>query len=148
MKRWGFLLAALAVSCALPLTAEISGTFRGVIVHAPKGEATQGWIYVAGRNGNLRRAEISHAQVLYASSVPARLRAKDPERGLKEGAEVRVTASQDGDGEWRASRVEILKVQREHERKRPRVRPASSERPNGLKSALLPIAQSPNLRFA
>lgn len=143
MRRLAFLLAALLISGVLPLRAEVSGTFRGVIVHAPKGEATQGWIYVAGRNGNLRRAEISHAQVSYAESVPVRLRAKDPEQGLKEGAEVRVTASQDGDGEWRASRVEILKVQRERHRNRPQVRPAASKTPSGLDSALLPSSRIP-----
>jgi len=138
MKRLAFFSAALLIACVLPLSGEISGTFRGVIVHAPKGEATQGWIYVAGRNGNLRRAEISHAHVLYASSVPVRLRAKDPEQSLKEGSEVRVTASQDGDGEWRASQVEILKVQSERHPKRPRVRPAAEQRPNGLNSTFLP----------
>ena len=135
MRQLAYSLAALLVACVLSLTAEVSGTFRGIIVHAPKGEATQGWIYVAGRNGNLRRAEVSHAHVLYADSVPLRLRAKDPEQSLKEGAEVRVTASQDGDGEWRASRVEILKVREFHHRKRPQVRPAA-ERPRSLHSAL------------
>ena len=54
---------------------------------------------------------------------------------LKEGAEVRVTASQDGKGEWQASRVEILKVRQSHQRKRPQVRPAA-DRPTGLHSAL------------
>ena len=134
MKPWVFLLPALLVAFLLPLSAEISGTFRGVIVHAPAGEPTNGWIYVAGRNGNLRRAEVSHAHVLYASSVPVRLRAKDASRSLKEGAEVRVTASQDGKGEWQASRVEILKVRESHHRKRPQVRPAA-DRPTGLNSA-------------
>ena len=134
MKRLAFFLAALPVAFLLPLAAEISGTFRGVIVHAPAGEPTQGWIYVAGRNGNLRRAEVSQAQVLYASSVPVRLRAKDPSRGLKEGAEVRVTASQDGKGEWRASRVEILKVRESRRRKRSQMRPAA-DRPISLHSA-------------
>ena len=134
MKRFGVLLLALLVAFLLPLSAGISGTFRGVIVHAPAGEPTQGWIYVAGRNGNLRRAEVSHARVLYAGSVPLRLRAKDPFRGLQEGAEVRVTASQDGKGEWQASRVEILKVRESHHRKRPQLRPAA-DRPTGLKSA-------------
>lgn len=135
MKRLAFFLAVMLLACLLPLSAEISGTFRGIIVHAPKGEATHGWIYVEGRNGNLRRAEVSHAQVLYSSSVPLRLRAKDPAQGLKEGAEVRVTASQDGDGEWRASRVEILQVGQVHHRKRPQVSPAS-DRSSGLNSAL------------
>ncbi|HKT69348.1 MAG TPA: hypothetical protein VJP83_07925 [Terriglobales bacterium] len=134
MKRFGVLLLALLVAFLLPLSAEISGTFRGVIVHAPAGEPAQGWIYVAGRNGNLRRAEVSHARVWYAGSVPLRLRAKDPFRGLQEGAEVRVTASQDGKGEWQASRVEILKVRESHHRKRPQVRPAA-DRPTGLNSA-------------
>ena len=134
MKPWVFLLPALLVAFLLPLSAEISGTFRGVIVHAPAGEPTNGWIYVAGRNGNLRRAEVSHAHVLYASSVPVRLRAKDASRSLKEGAEVRVTASQDGKGEWQASRVEILKVRESHHRKRPQLRPAA-DRPTGLNSA-------------
>ena len=134
MKPWVFLLPALLVAFLLPLSAEISGTFRGVIVQAPAGEPTNGWIYVAGRNGNLRRAEVSHAHVLYASSVPVRLRAKDASRSLKEGAEVRVTASQDGKGEWQASRVEILKVRESHHRKRPQVRPAA-DRPTGLNSA-------------
>ncbi|HTM42079.1 MAG TPA: hypothetical protein VL177_14265 [Terriglobales bacterium] len=134
MRRLALLLVALLFALLLPLAAEISGTFRGVIVHAPAGEPTQGWIYVAGRNGNLRRAEVSHAQVLYAGSVPVRLRAKDPFRSLKEGAEVRVTASQDGKGEWQASRVEILKVRESHHRKRPQLRPAA-DRPTGLNSA-------------
>jgi hypothetical protein len=115
--------------------AAISGTFRGVIVHPPDGEASQGWIYVQGRNGNLRRAEVSHAQVLYADAVPERLREKNPARSLKEGVEVRVTASQDGDGEWRASRVEILHVRSHRQRHKPRVQPANDTAP-GLKSAL------------
>jgi hypothetical protein len=145
MKRLVLVLVALLFVALLPASAEVSGTFRGVIVHAPKGEATEGWIYVAGRNGNLRRAEVSHAHVLYASSVPLRLRQKDPAQGLKEGAEVRVTASQDGDGEWRASRVEILKVRTEHRRKRPQVRPAANQQPAGLKSALLLLSEDPAL---
>src|SRR5579864_8066162 len=98
MKRVGFLTAAVLLGCLLPLTAGISGTFRGIIVHAPQGEAQHGWIYVQGRNGNLRRAEVSHAQVLYGSSVPVSLRQPVPARSLQEGAEVRVTASQDGNG--------------------------------------------------
>jgi hypothetical protein len=132
MRAWG--LAALLFACLLPAAAEVSGTFRGVIVHAPKGEASQGWIYVQGRNGNLRRAEVSHAHILYANSVPLNLREQVPARGLKAGAEVRVTASQDGNGEWRATRVEILRVRQQHQRKRPQLRPAGDRTP-GLKFA-------------
>lgn len=133
MKRLAYVAVALLGVGLLPLAAEISGTFRGVIVHPPEGEAQHGWIYVEGRNGNLRRAEVSHARVLYASSVPVRLRQPVPARSLKEGAEVRVTASQDGNGEWRASRVEILKLRQTRPHKRPRVRPASDPAP-GLNS--------------
>ena len=133
MKRV-VVLTVLVSAGLLPLSAEISGTFRGVIVHPPRGEASHGWIYVQGRNGNLRRAEVSHARVLYAGSVPERLREQIPARSLKEGVEVRVTASQDGNGEWRASRVEILKVRQKHHRQRPQVRPAADRAPK-LKSA-------------
>ena len=69
----------------------------------------------------MRRAHISEAEILYASTVPPALREKDPAHALKEGAEVRVTADQGGDGEWRAIRVEILKVRRR--RPRPKVQP-------------------------
>ena len=129
MKQSAFLAAAVLLAGLLPLAAEISGTFRGIIVHAPQGEAQHGWIYVQGRNGNLRRAEVSHAEILYASSVPVRLRQSVPARSLREGAEVRVTASQDGNGEWRASRVEILKVGQAHQHKRSPVRPAADPNP-------------------
>ena len=135
MKRWELLPVLLVVAC-LTGTAAISGTFRGVIVHAPDGETSQRWIYVQGRNGNLRRAEVSHARVLYAGSVPLRLRAKDPAKGLKEGAEVRVTASQDGDGEWRASRVEILKAGAMLRRNRPQARPAAKRTSRASNAAL------------
>jgi hypothetical protein len=104
-------LLALLLSVAFSnLVAAPAGSFRGVIVRAPDGEPQNGWIYVQGRNGNLRRAEVSNAEVSYAASVPIRLRDKDPQRSLTEGTEVRVTAEQDGDGEWRATHVQILKI--------------------------------------
>lgn len=58
----------------------------------------------------LRKVEISRARVIYAASVPSSDRAEDPKQDLAQGAEVRVTAEQDGDGEWRASQVEILQI--------------------------------------
>jgi len=135
MKRLVVPAVVLLFAGLLPSSGEISGTFRGVIVHPRLGEASHGWSYVKGRNGNLRRAEVSHARVLYAGSVPERLREQIPARALKEGAEVRVTASQDGNGEWRASRVEILKAGKVHHRKRPQARPVNDRAP-GLNSAL------------
>jgi hypothetical protein len=83
------------------------GSFRGTIVDNPS--AIKGWIYVQGRNGSARRVEISHAQVVYDEDVPASERRAHPEGDLTAGTEVRVTAEQGRDGEWHASRVEILK---------------------------------------
>jgi hypothetical protein len=117
MKCLGLILLFLLIE--ITSSAGTAGSFRGVIVRPPDGEKNQGWIYVQGRNGNLRRAEVSHAQIVYGSGVPVRLRDKDPVQSLIEGTEVRVTAEQDGDGEWRATYIQILKV-----RSRPKSQPA------------------------
>jgi len=105
-------LAAVALAWGLT-SAALAGTpgiFQGRIYRGQN--ASPGWIYVQGRNGMLRKVEVSRARVVYAASVAAADRATDPSRDLVQGAEVRVTAEQDGTGEWRASRVEIVKVQR------------------------------------
>jgi hypothetical protein len=83
------------------------GSFRGTIVDNPN--AAKGWVYVQGRNGTARRVEISRAKILYDEDVPATERRPKPEEALTPGAEVRVTAEQDSDGEWHATQVEILK---------------------------------------
>jgi len=85
------------------------GSFRGTIVDGPHDAAGKNWIYVQGRNGMARRVEISHARVVYDESVPSATRLAKPKDALTAGAEVRVTAEQGSDGEWRASEVEILK---------------------------------------
>jgi hypothetical protein len=85
------------------------GVFRGTLVEGPGNEKIDGrWIYVKGRNGSLRRVEISKAKVTYKASVPDEKRENLPEAALKPGAVVRVTAEQDKDGEWRAEEVELL----------------------------------------
>lgn len=86
------------------------GIFQGRIYQDAK--PTPGWIYVQSRNGMMRKVNVSRARVTYASSVVAADRATDPAQDLAPGAEVRVTAEQDAAGEWRASRVEIIKIQR------------------------------------
>ncbi len=104
--------------CALVLTllacklamAGTTGSFRGTVVEAPTGEPSAGWIYVQGRNGSLRRVQVSRARVIYGEAVPLSQREKAPKASLVLGAEVRVTAEQDGSGEWQASQVEILKL--------------------------------------
>lgn len=98
----------LVLGMAALLTAGTPGSFRGTIVDGPS--AQKGWIYVQGRNGMARRVEIAHAHVTYDDEVPAAQRRAKPEEALEVGAEVRVTAEQGTDGEWRASEVEILKA--------------------------------------
>lgn len=84
------------------------GSFRGTIIDGPS--ADKGWIYIQGRNGMARRVEILHAHVAYDEEVPAADRRAKAEEALIVGAEVRITAEQGSDGEWRASEVEILKA--------------------------------------
>lgn len=102
-------LRAFALILALPILAGATpGSFRGTIVDNP--HPATGWIYVQSRNGTARRVEISRAKVLYDEDVPAAQRRARPEDALTSGAEVRVTAEQDKDGEWHATQVEILKA--------------------------------------
>jgi hypothetical protein len=99
----------LLLGTALLLHAGTPGSFRGSIVDGPS--AAKGWIYVQGRNGMARRVNIAHARVAYDEEVPATERRPKAEDGLVVGTEVRVTAEQGSDGEWKASEVEILKVE-------------------------------------
>ncbi len=109
-RSWGLAL----VLWAGVLVAGTAGSFRGIIVDGPT--APKSWIYVQGRNGMARRVEIAHARVAYDEEVPAAERRSHAEDALVVGAEVRVTAEQGGDGEWKASEVEILKpANGEHE---------------------------------
>jgi hypothetical protein len=90
------------------LWADTPGTFRGVVIHGP--EMAPGWMYMKSTNGQVRRVGISRAQVVYSETVPARERQKMPAMSIATGAEVRVTAQQDKNGEWRATRIEILSL--------------------------------------
>lgn len=100
------LAAALFYSLAQAAT---SGSFRGTVVEGDKGAPQAGWLYVRGRNGAIRRVDISQAAVSYDDAVPADERKTSAREQLAVGAEVRVTAEQNGDGEWRASRIEVIK---------------------------------------
>ena len=100
-----FLVFLLMATC---LWADTPGTFRGVVIHGP--DITPGWMYMKGANGQVRRVSISRAQVVYSEAVPATERQKMPALSIGTGAEVRVTAQQDKDGEWRATRIEILSL--------------------------------------
>ncbi len=106
--RIGVLVLSL-LACKLAM-AGTPGSFRGTVVEAPAGEPSAGWIYVQGRNGSLRRVQVSRARVIYGQAVPLNQREKAPKASLVFGVEVRVTAQQDSSGEWHASQVEILKL--------------------------------------
>jgi hypothetical protein len=105
---YGCSILSLILGLALLASAGTPGSFRGTIVNGPH-DAGKNWIYVQGRNGMARRVDISHAQISYDDDVPAASRVPKPEEALITGAEVRVTAEQGSDGEWRASSVEVLK---------------------------------------
>ena len=107
--NWKRLTVVIVLTYASAFAA-MTGTFRGTIVDpGTKSSADQGWIYVQGRNQMVRRVQVADAQVVYAPEFPVPLRSAKPASALTDGTEVRVTAAQDGKGEWRATTVEILK---------------------------------------
>ena len=89
----------------------VDGTFLGKITDPPASEpAVKGWIFVQGRNHMLRRVEVAHAEIVYGDEIPASERNDCKADCLRAGQEVRITAHQDSSGEWRAKRVEILRI--------------------------------------
>jgi hypothetical protein len=98
-----FLLGSSALFAA-------NGSFTGQVVNGPNLDSNKKWVYVQASKGAVRRVEISHAKVLYGDDVPQKEREPKAEDGVHEGSQVRVTAEQNGEGEWEASRVEILKT--------------------------------------
>src|SRR5262249_36681510 len=85
------------------------GIFQGLVVQGSSREAGK-YIYVQGKNGNLRRVKITDATVTYADSIPVSQRIKSPVECLREHPEVRVTAEQGKDGEWKAREIVILRL--------------------------------------
>lgn len=101
-----FLLLFLGV----PIWA-VDGTFQGRVIDPPSSQPIRhGWIYVQGRNHLLRRVEVSHADIVFGDNIPVSQRHKCTVECLTAGLEIRITAEQDNAGEWRAKRVEILKL--------------------------------------
>jgi hypothetical protein len=95
------LLAALAYAT--------EGSFRGTLITPPDTEPTDGWLYVKGRNGLVRKVEVSNAHVSY-SEEPSSTGKQTAADKLEPGTEVRVTAEQDSTGQWRASEVEVINL--------------------------------------
>jgi hypothetical protein len=109
-----FEILLATVLCVTILHAGTPGSFRGKIVTGPHAATEKNWIYIEGRNGMVRRVDVSHAEVGYDEDVVTAERLPKPQDGLIAGVEVRVTAEQGTDGEWRAGKVEILKVASGH----------------------------------
>jgi len=110
-RKYPTRLVALVVALffVVPLmAANTSGMFRGVLVENPKGEPSSGFVYLRARNGNTRKVETSKAIVAYDESVPKEQQLGAAADALKPGADVRITAQQEADGEWHASRIDIL----------------------------------------
>lgn len=111
MKHGGarILLSAILLF-SVPLLA-VDGMFQGRVVNAPASVARRaGWIFVQGRNHMLRRVEVAHAEIVFGDNIPVSQRHKCNFHCLEVGQEVRIIAEQDGQGEWRAKRVEILRL--------------------------------------
>jgi len=109
--RWLTRAAVMLALCfgALLATAGTPGSFRGIVVSLHRSGAHH-WIVVDSRNGMSRRVEISKARITYDEDVPAAEQHGNPRDALLAGAEVRITAEEDGSGGWRATLVEILKA--------------------------------------
>lgn len=103
------------VLLVIGMLAGTPGVFRGVVVEGPASSRADGWIFIKGKNGNLRKVEIKTADVHYGQDFPLAKREESPKLALKPGIEVRVTAAQGGDGEWHATEVEIIDPDSEKE---------------------------------
>jgi len=87
------------------------GIFQGLVVYGSSRDSGT-YIYVQGKNGNIRRVRVTGAKVYYADSVPASQRITSALECLQEHPEVKVTAEQAGNGEWKAQEVVILRLSR------------------------------------
>jgi hypothetical protein len=104
------LLALLALTTSA-FAGSITGVFQGTVVQLPaKSQARAKWLYVQGKNGVIRRANIAKATIEYDEDFPAKRRHKLPSDSLTTAAVVRVTAEQDEarGGEWQATNVLIV----------------------------------------
>jgi len=102
------ILWLLIITATMAMAA--NGSFVGQVVNGPILDSEQKWIYVQAPKGQTRRVEISNAKVRFAATGSSKNRPAKPEDAIREGVRVRVTASQDGRGEWKATEVEILET--------------------------------------
>ncbi len=105
-------LIALILISPLAFAGSITGVFQGTVVQisASQPQAKTRWMYVQGKNGVIRRANIAKANFDYDEEYPKAKRHKKPEESLKTAATVRVTAEQDiaKGGDWQATNVSFV----------------------------------------
>jgi hypothetical protein len=102
------MLFSLLLALALAVPGEATpGHFKGKLVRERCSDAT---VYIQARNGSMRKVHVGRAQIAYHQDVAAAKREPDPADGLRRANQVLVTAVQDEEGEWTASRIEILSV--------------------------------------
>jgi hypothetical protein len=106
------LVLALLILSSTAFAGTITGVFQGTVVQitAPQPQAKTRWMYVQGKNGVIRRANIAKANFDYDEEYPKAKRHKKPEESLKTTATVRVTAEQDiaKGGDWQATKVSFV----------------------------------------
>jgi hypothetical protein len=115
--RYSRLLTIVAILLSLITAASagsITGVFQGRIVQLPSAKSKAKWLYIQGKNGAIRRANIANAVVEYDDDYPASKRHKRAADSLDRAIEVRVTAEQDEakGGEWQATNILILAPRR------------------------------------
>lgn len=110
------LVATLLVITSFPGMAGSPGSFAGTVVKGP--EPSDTWVYVEGRNHNVRRVYVSGAKISYDADVPDSQRQTPVPQTLPAGIRIRVTADQDQAGEWRATEIKILETSTPTEKKK------------------------------
>lgn len=112
-----FLLWSLLGSLAF--ASGVVGMFQGKIVQAKGQQPSAEILFVQGRNGMVRKVNISQAKVEYDEDVPAADRLKRPADSLRQNTVVRITAEQTEaqDALWKASEVLIISVKKPDLRK-------------------------------
>lgn len=101
----------LVVLVSTPALPAVDGAFQGRVTDPPPGvKLSPGWIFVQGHNHILRRVDVTHARVVMAEDASAGNRCHSGVACLTVGTEVRITASQDSQGEWHARVVEVLEL--------------------------------------
>lgn len=126
------LIALTLLLGSLALAASgVVGMFQGKIVQVKGKELAPEILFVQGRNGMVRKVNISQAKVEYDDDFPSADRLKRPADSLRQNTVVRITAEQTEaqDALWKASEVLIISVKKKTPKDGP-VTSASAAKPN------------------